>query len=259
MRDDTKNSGFTVLAILLAALVNTSVWDVAGQNGAGFNFELEAGPAWQTRNNVQIPNTEDGTRFSLVDLAGKGPVPAARLYLTWSINRKHSLQVLLAPFQFTKTGTADIPINFAGESYTQNDDVDATYKFNSWRLGYRFTYVDRDRLKLSVGFTAKLRDAKIELSQGSKTSKDTDLGFVPLLHLGANWQFTPKWSLVFDADGLAGGPGRAFDVSLKLEYAVDSHWSFRTGYRTVEGGADVESVYNFAWIHYAVVSGVYRL
>jgi hypothetical protein len=26
----------------------------------------------------------------------------------------------------------------------------------------------------------------------------------------------------------------------------------------VEGGADTDEVYNFAWFHYAVVSGVYR-
>jgi hypothetical protein len=30
------------------------------------------------------------------------------------------------------------------------------------------------------------------------------------------------------------------------------------GYRTLEGGADVVSVYNFAWLHYAVVSASYR-
>jgi len=29
------------------------------------------------------------------------------------------------------------------------------------------------------------------------------------------------------------------------------------GYRTVEGGADVDEVYNFAWLHYAVLSVSY--
>ena len=181
-----------------------------------------------------------------------------RLYVTWNINNKSSLRILLAPLQFTETGTTDNPIDFAGETYSQGNPVDATYKFNSWRLGCRFRYLDREQLKLSVGFTAKLRDAKIELSQGSTMSKDTDVGFVPLLHLGANWQFASHWSLMFDADGLAGGPGRAFDAAVKLDYTLND-WSFRAGYRTVEGGADVEAVYNFAWIHYAVVSAVYRI
>lgn len=35
--------------------------------------------------------------------------------------------------------------------------------------------------------------------------------------------------------------------------------SLHAGYRTVEGGADVEEPYNFAWLHYLVVSGCWRM
>jgi hypothetical protein len=62
-----------------------------------------------------------------------------------------------------------------------------------------------------------------------------------------------------DADALAGGPGRAEDVTVKIGYEIDDRWGVRAGYRTVEGGADVEEVYNFAWLHYAVASVVLRL
>ena len=31
------------------------------------------------------------------------------------------------------------------------------------------------------------------------------------------------------------------------------------GYRTVEGGANVEETYNFAWLHYAVASVRWRM
>ena len=243
-----------MLALLMCVVVPT----VSAQDVSGFVLELEAGPVWQSRNDVQIPNTDVGTRFSLVELAGKGPWPAARLYLTWNINDRHSLRGLLAPLAYTETGSFTAPVDFAGETYVPGDPVDGTYKFNSWRLGYRYRFMNRERLKLSVGFTAKIRDAKIELSQGSTTSKDTDLGFVPLLYLGADWRFTGKWHLLFDLEGLAGGPGRAFDTALKLHYAINDHWGLSAGYRTVEGGADVESVYNFAWLHYAAVSGAFR-
>jgi hypothetical protein len=59
-------------------------------------------------------------------------------------------------------------------------------------------------------------------------------------------------------DALAGGPGRAEDLSLRLGYDIDERWGLAFGYRTVEGGADVDDVYNFAWFNYAVVSGSYR-
>jgi hypothetical protein len=229
-----------------------------GQQVPAFAIELEAGAVWQSRNDVQIPNDATGTRFSLVDLVGKGPWPAGRLYLTWNISNRHSLRGLLAPLSYTGTGSFTEPVDFAGQRYVAGDPVEATYKFNSWRLGYRYRFMDRERLKLSVGFTAKIRDAKIELEQGAVTSKDTDVGFVPLLNLAADWRFNSRWHVLFDFDGLAGGPGRAFDVALKLGYDISDSWGLAAGYRTVEGGADVESVYNFAWFHYALVSGTYR-
>ena len=47
---------------------------------------------------------------------------------------------------------------------------------------------------------------------------------------------------------------RAVDLALKVGYDFNDHWGITAGYRTVEGGADVDEVYNFAWLHYAVVS-----
>lgn len=243
---------------MLALLACAAAPSLLAQDASKFVIDLEAGTVWQSRNDVQIPNSDAGTRFSLVDLAGKGPWPTVRLYLTWNINDRHSLRGLLAPFAYTETGTFATRVDFEGESYLPGSPVDATYKFNSWRLGYRYRFLDRERVELSVGFTAKVRDAKIELIQGSTTGKKTDVGFVPLIHLGANWKFARKWSLLFDFEGLAGGPGRAFDIALKPSYEINEHWGLSGGYRTLEGGADVESVYNFAWQHYAVLSATYR-
>ena len=48
--------------------------------------------------------------------------------------------------------------------------------------------------------------------------------------------------------------GRAFDVSARLGYVLAERWEVGIGYRTIEGGADVEQVYNFAWLHSAVAS-----
>jgi hypothetical protein len=230
----------------------------AATDAPTFELELEAGAVWQSRNDVQIPNDETGTRFSLVDVVGNGPKPAGRLYFTWNINERHGLRALLAPLTISDAGTIADPVDFAGASYVPGTPVDATYQFNSWRLSYRYRFLERERLKLWVGFTAKVRDAKIELEQGSTTSKDTDVGFVPLLHLAADWNFANAWLMRFDFDGLAGGPGRAFDVALKVGRDFGPSWGLFAGYRTIEGGADVDAVYNFAWLHYAMLSGVYR-
>jgi hypothetical protein len=243
-----------VLALLFAAIAPNAV----AEETAPFAVELEGGAVWQSRNDVQIPNDETGTRFSIIDVTGKGPWPAGRLFLTWNINDRHGLRALLAPLSITETGDIPGPVNFAGQTYLPDESVEATYQFNSWRLTYHYRFLAREKLRLWIGFTAKIRDAKIELSQGETTSKDTDVGFVPLLYLAADWRFAARWHVLFDFDGLAGGPGRAFDTALKLGYDLSDRWGITGGYRMLEGGADVESVYNFAWLHYAVASVICR-
>lgn len=231
---------------------------VSAETVPRFTVEIEGGPLWQSRNDVQIPNDDDGTRFSLLDIAGSGPWVGARLYLAWNLNERHGLRGLLAPLSYTETGPLGEPVRFVGEDYRADAPTEATYQFNSWRLTYRYRFFESTRWRWWVGLTAKVRDAKIELRQGSTRSQDSNVGFVPLLHLAADWRLSPRWRLLFDLDALAGGPGRAEDLALKLAFDVTDRWSLTAGYRTVEGGADTDDVYSFAWFHSAVVSGIYR-
>lgn len=230
----------------------------SAQSVSKFAVEFEVGPVWQTSNDVQIPNDETGTRFSLVDIAGKGPWASGRLYFTWNINEYHGVRALLAPLSYTETGALDEPVNFVGQSFEAGTPIDATYQFNSWRLTYRYRFHHSEKWTWWVGGTAKIRDAKIELRQGETTAKDTDVGFVPLAHFAGDWRFADRWHLTLDLDALAGGPGRAIDLALKAAVDVSDRWTLTAGYRTVEGGADTDDVYNFAWFHAAVFSGVYR-
>ena len=147
-------------------------------------------------------------------------------------------------------------MDFAGASYQPGAPTEATYKFNSWRLSYRYRIKDGQRWKLWIGLTAKVRDAKIALRQGETSSQDDDLGFVPLLYFRADWRFAERWHLIFDIDALAGGPGRAIDLTARLGYDISPRWAVTAGYRTVEGGADVDTVYNFAWFNAATASVV---
>ena len=230
-----------------------------GQPTPRFELELEAGPVWQSRNVAQIPNDESGTRFSLVPVVGKGPWLAARGYLTWNLNERHALRLLVAPLSIRESGTLPGPVRFAGASYVPGAPVEAQYTFNSYRLTYRYRVWNGASTSAWVGFTAKVRDATIALQQGAIASRKDDVGFVPLLHLAGEWRMTPRWLATLDAEALAGGPGRAEDVTLKLGYRATPRLSLHVGYRTLEGGADVASTYSFAWLHYAVASVRLRL
>jgi hypothetical protein len=248
-----------ISVLVLGCLVTAAPgWGSDEQSVSRFMVELEAGAVWQSVNDVQIPNTSEGTRFSLLDVTGNGPWPAARLYFTWNINERHGLRALAAPLSITETGVLPSETRFAGGVFAANVPTEATYKFNSWRLTYHYRFYHSSRWAWWIGFTAKVRDAKIELSQEGESAQKTDVGFVPLLHIHGWYRFADRWRVTLDVDALAGGPGRAVDASLKLYADIADSWSVSLGYRTVEGGADVEEVYNFAWLHYAVASVVYR-
>lgn len=231
---------------------------IAANDSRPFSIELEAGPTWQSKNDVQIPNDQNGTKFSLDDLAGDGPWAGVRLNALWDITERHGVRLLLAPLSYSETGHLDKEVQFAGETYTPGSPVKGSYRFNSWRLSYRYHFYDLDRWNLWAGITAKVRDAEIRLKQDGRSSNDDDIGLVPLLYFAARYQFDNHWSVAIDLDGLAGGPGRAVDFGIKLNYALDDRYELGLGYRTLEGGVDNDDVYNFAWFNSLVLSGRVR-
>ena len=252
----TRFSCTTIAALLSAAILLPASPALSSERTAPprLVLEVEGGALWQTKNDQQIPNTADATRFSLVDLVGQGPEPFYRVYLTWHLNEKHSLRGLFAPLEFTEPGTPDVPLRFAGADFVAGEEAQATYRFDSYRLTYAYLIHQSESWSWRLGLTAKIRNARVQLVQGETSAKKDDVGFVPLLHLRARHELGDRWYLDLDLDALAGGPGRAIDGALKVGVRLSPDLRLAAGYRTVEGGADVDEVYNFAWLHYGLMS-----
>ncbi len=72
--------------------------------------------------------------------------------------------------------------------------------------------------------------------------------------------FSTEVSFLLEGDALAspGGQGRAEDVLLALFYRLNDRLSLKAGYRILEGGADVESVYNFTLLNYVIAGAEFR-
>jgi hypothetical protein len=219
---------------------------------AGVEGEFEAGVAFFSRNDAGIPG-DGGTRFSLVDDLSTDPAPAFRLRLGYRLAERHLLSALYAPLAVNATGTLDRDLSFQGETYPAGTPLLAVYRFNSYRLTYRYSFVWNDELDLAAGFTAKIRDAETSL-YGADARRKTNVGFVPLLNLHAAWRHGGgPFGLVLDADALVAPQGRAEDVLLAVTWEFRDGLELRAGYRTVEGGADNDEVYSFAWLHFAVL------
>ncbi|MFC1863450.1 hypothetical protein ACFL1Z_05810 [Thermodesulfobacteriota bacterium] len=245
--------GFFCLLLLLPVEVQADDqkdWD-------RFRFEVEAGPVWQNKNDVRIPGNS-GTKFSFKDLTGSGPYASGRFTFDWNIRKKHGLRFLVAPLQIEGTGTFDQPVDFAGATFAPGVSTKGKYKFNTYRITYRYLLLNKNALRLRVGGTLLVRDAEIELEQSGVKSSDSNVGVAPLLYVSGEWDFAQRWTAILDFDGLAGGPGRVLDLALKVRYDLTDRWSVGAGYRMLEGGADTDDVYNFSWFNYALLTVGYR-
>ena len=243
------------IAMIILFLPVTTALAEEGDNR--FSIELEAGIAGQANNNIQIPNDAAGTRFNLKDVIGSGPFAALRLSGKWRIGNRSELQLVLAPFQARETGQLEEPVRYNGAEFDPGD-VKATYKFSTHRFTYRYIFRKSPRWKLSIGATALIRAADVVLEQGDTRTNYDNFGFVPLLNFKSVYRFSDKLHFVFDFNGLAGGPGRLLEGDVRIQFAVGEKSYLGFGYRILEGGVDIDDVYNFAFLQQGYLALGYR-
>lgn len=221
--------------------------DAHAQDLPRVSLTLEGASVWVNRNDVRIP-PDTGTEFSIPDLIGIGPTPAVRVEAAVELNRRHGLRFVYAPVRVSGRGLPAAPIVFAGARFAPIP-TEASYQFDSYRATYRYRFYDGPTWQWQVGFTGFVRDARIALAQPGVAAEDTDVGFVPLGHLAGEATLSPRWRVRLEVDGSAAPQGRAFDVFAGVEYRPRPRLALSAGYRTIEGGADVDSVYTFAWLN----------
>ncbi len=224
---------------------------------AQLRLDLEGGAVLGTNyNTVRIPNT-GGTLFNLNDLQAQ-PNVFYRIRLGYTLGNRHTISALHAPLTVRYKGSFGQPINYNGVIFPAGQPITAFYQFNSYRLTYRYDLVTRERWRVGVGLTAKIRDANVRLV-GETAGRDTNFDnvvFVPLINFYAHYRPTNRLGLLLEGDALGSQQGRAEDIFGGVTYQVSRGVGLKAGYRVVEGGANVESIYNFTWINYAAVGAL---
>jgi hypothetical protein len=166
--------------------------------------------------------------------------------------------VLVSPLTLRYSGTLGKDTLFEGVTFPKDSQVEATYRFNSYRLTYRYALVQERQWKVALGLTGKIRDAEIRLESDAFESSKANVGFVPLIHLHATYQPLKGLFFLVEADALVAPQGRAEDVLVALGYRLFQDLSVRLGYRFLEGVSDSDTVYNFSYFHYTTVGFQYR-
>lgn len=245
-----KNLCFTVILLGVVSLLAPKAF-------SQIDLDIESGVVFSGYNDVKIPG-DRGTLFSLSEELKADPGIFYRIRIFYNFNDRHHLGALYAPLSINSTGQLNRNLIFAGVTFPVNTPLKATYKFNSYRLIYRYDFLRKDKIELGVGFTAKIRDAKIAVKGDGIESEKTNVGFVPIFDFRLLWKFTNKLAFLLDGDALAAPQGRAEDVLAALIFEASDKIDLKAGYRILEGGADTDEVYNFALINYVSIGAIFH-
>ncbi len=237
-----------ITCVLLFSLISLITY-------AQFELDVESGVSWNTKNQIRFPNGDNSLAdlLDVTDDLGTGQTFFYRLRGSYIINDKHVISALYAPLQFETMGQFNEPVRFGNEIFDTQDQTTVTYKFNSYRLTYRYVFLDKEKIKIGAGLTGKIRDARVAFSADGKADETTDVGFVPLINFSIEFLPNDPLSFIIIGDALVGPQGRAEDVFVGAHYTINENIEFKAGYRVLEGGADVDQVYNFSLIHYGSI------
>ena len=67
-------------------------------------------------------------------------------------------------------------LTLSGTLFPANTALEAKYKFNSYRLTYRYDIVKKPKIDFGLGFTAKIRDASIALESADYEGRKNQRG-----------------------------------------------------------------------------------
>jgi len=237
----------SAMALAAAALAAFAATPLAAQAFV----DTEAGFAFTGYNDAAIP-ADTGTRVSLANDTPAGAVPAFRIRAGYTFAGRHTVSLLAAPLTVKGTGKADYDISYQGTSFPAGEELTSIYRFDSYRVTYRWDVLRSDRIDFGFGLTGKIRSADIAVAGDSGYANRTDLGVVPLVNFRLDWRFAGPFSLLVDGDALASPYGRAEDVLVAIAWRKSDSATLRLGYRVLEGGSDGGgNVYTFALFHYA--------
>ncbi len=226
---------------------------------AQISFDVEAGVVSTAYNDVRIPG-DAGTFLSLSDELSSSAKLFSRLKVGYRFGERHEVLALFAPLEFSYRGAVDRDIAFQGETFLAGTDINATYKFNSYRMSYRYHWDKNPKFHFAAGVTLKVRDANIGLrGLPEQEAVKTDLGVVPLINFYLHWKPTNRFGLLLDGDALAAPQGRAEDVLVAATLKLTDKFTLKAGYRLLEGGADNASVYTYSMFHYGVFGVIVNL
>ena len=237
--------------IAVPLFILSAVFFTTAPVSAEYIVNLQDAAVFTEKNDIRIPG-DSGTKFSLSDDLSADTEYTGRLEAGYIHKERDYFGIVIAPLSVDSHGRMDKDVSYAGTTFPAGTDLDATFRFDSYRVTWRRKLVSKETLDVWLGLSGNIRDASITVEGGGQRGEKTNTGFVPLINFLVDWRFSQPWSFRVAGDALVGPQGRAEDVLFALLYDINDATKVFAGYRILEGGADNAEVYTFSLFSFAV-------
>jgi len=178
------------------------------------------GAAVFTGERTTSASRDSGTKFSLTDDLSADTEYTGRLEAGYIHKERDYFGIVIAPLSVDSHGRLDRDISYAGTTFPAGTDLDATFRFDSYRVTWRRKLVSKETLDVWLGLSGNIRDASITVEgggqRGRRRTPDSCRSSTSLWTGGSPSPVVPR------RRGRARGPqGRAEDVLFALLYDIN--------------------------------------
>jgi len=130
-----KKTGLCVLSALIIFIL-----PAVSSAEAKWFLDVETGLVTSGYNDVRIPG-DTGTEFSLSEDLQTDSSAFFRFRFGRQFGQRHTLFVFVAPLSLNASGSVNQDILFFEETFPANTPLSGVYRFNSYRLTYRYDFL----------------------------------------------------------------------------------------------------------------------
>lgn len=136
-------------------------------------------------------------------------------------------------------------INFDNKVYAIDSKVDSTLKINWYRLGYKYSLINKGSSYLNLGFDVNILDSKVALKTDALDSSYSGTIPVPTLVLSGNYAFNEYFGLEARLAGIKVGSKADYveasaGINMKCFLLDNANW--RLAYQNKELNVDVDDL-----------------
>lgn len=207
-------------------------------------FVFEFGGAWMNKNDIAAPkHSGDVLDFNVVG-ATADPTSSVRSGFEFFFDKHNELFIQFSPYELRAVGTLNVPTNFNGSSYNTTDETFMAYRWNEYRVRWRYKLIDNRDFVFKLGAGLSISDNQVELSTVSQTELVSTLSALPIGHIHAGMNIGDRSELYVEVDGGGAGDEYIIDTTLQYRYKFNKHWDIGGGYRYQSVRIDTSDMYN---------------